>query len=92
VQYLSEIRVGQTVAVYIRVLGRSPKRLHFMEFMVNESSSALSSTMEVLCAHADLRVRRTSPFPSDLAERLDAIIEDHQRLDWEAPVCGIIRP
>ena len=92
VQYLAEVHVGHTVSVHVRLLGRSPKRLHFIEFMVNETTGMLSSTMEVLCAHADLQARRTTPFPERLAARLDEMIGEHSMLDWAPPLCGIIRP
>jgi acyl-CoA thioester hydrolase len=92
IQYFAEVRVGETVAIRGRVLGRSAKRVHFMLFMVNETTDKLAATLEVLGSHADMRVRRTSPYPDDIAARLDALIEQQAALDWDAPVCGIIAP
>jgi acyl-CoA thioester hydrolase len=92
IQYLAEVRVGETVAIYGRVLGRSAKRVHFMMFMVNETTRVLASTFEVLGSHADMRIRRTSPYPPQLAAKLDAVIVQHNALGWDAPVCGVISP
>jgi len=39
VQYFSEVKAGETVAMRIRLLGRSEKRFHFMNFMINESTN-----------------------------------------------------
>jgi acyl-CoA thioester hydrolase len=92
IRYLAEIHAGETVAVRSRLLGRSAKRIHFMHFMINETTGKLAATMEVLGAHADLAIRRTSPFPPTIANRLDAQIAAQAALDWEAPVCGVIQP
>jgi len=91
VRYLAEVRVGQSVAIHTRLLGRSAKRLHIMHFMVNESQGTLASTLEMLGGHMDLTVRRMAPFPPDIAGRLDALLAHHATLDWEAPVCGVIQ-
>lgn len=92
IQFLAEVRVGETVALRGRVLGRSAKRVHFMLFMVNESTNVLAATLEALGSHADMRVRRTSPYPPHLAANLDAVLAEHKKLNWETPVCGVISP
>jgi acyl-CoA thioester hydrolase len=63
-----------------------------MLFMVNESKGNLAATLETLGSHADIKARRTSPYPPHIAARMDAILAEHQALDWAAPVCGVIRP
>lgn len=92
IQYFAEVRVGETVAIRGRVLGRTAKRVHFMLFMVNETTDKLAATLEALGSHADMRIRRTAPYPDDLAARLDALIAEQSVLTWDAPVCGIIAP
>ena len=91
IRYLAEVRVGQTVALHIRLIGRNAGRLHFIHFMINETVGALASTMEVSSAHADLIARRTSPFPEKIAQSIDALLSRHANLDWEPPLCGVIR-
>lgn len=90
IQYLAEVRVGETVAIRTRLLDRSAKRIHFMHFMVNETAGKLASTVEALGSHADMETRRTAPFPSEISTRLDALLAGYARLDWRAPVCGVI--
>jgi len=92
INYYAEVHAGQTVAIRTRLLGRSAKRFHFMHFMINETRGVLASTMEVLGTHADLNARRASPFPPDVAAILDAKLAEYRRLDWKAPVCGVIHP
>jgi acyl-CoA thioester hydrolase len=91
-RYLAEVYVGETVAVYGRLLGLSAKRVHFMLFMVNETRRLLASTYEELSAHADMNIRKTSPFPARIALQIGALLEEHDKLEWEAPVCGVLRP
>ena len=90
INYWSEVHVGETVAVHTRLLERSAKRFHFMHFLINEATCQAAASLESLCTHADLRQRKSSPFPPAIAERLDAHLARNQRLDWQAPVCGAI--
>lgn len=92
ITYVNEVRIGETVAVHTRLLARSEKRIHFMGFLVNESTQKIAATLEALGTHADMKTRRTSPYPPQITEKLDALIAEHQKLDWEAPTCGILKP
>ncbi len=91
IQYYSEVKVGETVGIHIRLLGRTEKRFQFMVFMINESTGKLAATLESMGTHADLDARRASAMPPDIKTQLDARLEIDQKLDWEAPVCGSIR-
>ncbi len=64
--YFSEVRIGDTVVIRARILARSLKLFHYMMFMGNESQGMLSSLFECVHAHADLRARRTAPFPAQV--------------------------
>ena len=91
-RFLAEVRVGQTVTLHSRVVGRSEKRIHFMHFMVDESGENVASTMEVLATHVDLDIRRSMPFPEDIAAAIDETLSRHDALSWAAPTCGAIVP
>ena len=91
IQYFAEVRVGQTVAVHTRLIGRSDKRFQFMHFMINETTSRLASTFEALITHADLKLRLAAPMPAQIAKNLDATLSKDASLNWEAPICGAIR-
>ena len=88
--YFSEIHEGQTVALHTRILGRTDKRFHFMHFMINETTLQVASSFEALGTHADLKERRSAPFPAFIADNIDARLDQDRKLDWEAPVCGIM--
>jgi acyl-CoA thioester hydrolase len=70
------------------VIGRSDKRFHFLHFMSNDDTQKLASTSEVIGTHVDLRIRRSAPFPPNVAAAFDQLIAEHAELSWPAPVCG----
>lgn len=92
IQYLAEVRAGETVSIRSRILARSAKRVHFVHFMINETAGRLAATLEVLGAHADMTLRRITPYPAEIAEKIDVILMEQRQLCWQAPVCGVIRP
>lgn len=90
--YRSELRVGDTISTYSRVLARSVKRFHGMYFIVDETRNRLAATVEYITSSVDMRNRRTSPFPDELSRGLDLLLAKHSMLEWPAPVCGLMKP
>lgn len=90
IRYLSEVKQGDVVMVRSRVLDRSAKTIHFMHYMTRDGDETLAATIEVLAAHADLSQRKVTPFPQEILNQLDLLLEAHKQLSWEAPVCGFI--
>jgi acyl-CoA thioester hydrolase len=91
-RYWSEVNAGDTISIRARLLGRTEKRMHYMLFMTNDSLNTIAATLEVLASNADLNSRKTAPFPTLIAERIAETLDAHDRLEWDAPVCGVIRP
>lgn len=90
IQYRSEVLPGDQVAVYIRYVAHSPKRLHYVMFLVNETRGRLAATLECLNAFADLSVRRTAPWPQEAMALIAARVDAANRLDWHPPLCRAI--
>src|SRR4051812_17842445 len=88
--YRKEIRVGEHVTLRCRVLGRSEKKLHVMNFMTKENN-VLAATGEFLGAHIDMRTRRTAPFAPHISESIDRFVAELSALGWDAPVCGALQ-
>ncbi len=86
--FLSEVLPGDRVAIYVRLVGHSTKRLHYLMFMVNETTGKLASIFECVNSFADLATRKTAPFPPEIASRIAAAVAAHAGLDWPPPVCG----
>lgn len=91
-RYIAELRVGEPVRVYSRVLDRaaSQKRLHAMHFLINSEQNRLSATFEAVVANVDLRQRKMVPILPEVLSRLDEMIARHQSLGWAPPVCGVL--
>jgi acyl-CoA thioester hydrolase len=86
--FLSEVHPGEQVAVYVRLVDCSAKRFHYLMFMVNETTGKLAAIFECVNAFADLRARKTIPFPPEIAGSIREWVAKDSRLDWPAPVCG----
>lgn len=89
-RYHSELRRGDSLAVHTRVLERSAKAVHMMAFLVDEGRDRLANTLEILLVHVDLNERRSAPIPDDLGAALDDLIAASGKLDWAAPVTGVM--
>ena len=87
IRYLRELHVGDRVTAYGRFFGQDEKRMHGMVFIVNDATNVLASTIEFLSISMDLRKRKPAAIPNDVATRLEAIINAHQKLSWTVPTC-----
>ncbi len=92
VHYVSEVMPREQVAVYVRCVAWSPKRLQYVMFMVNETTGKLASIFECINAFMNAVERKTAPFPADIAERIADATAASARLDWPPPLCGAMRP
>ncbi|HEX4148212.1 MAG TPA: thioesterase family protein [Pirellulales bacterium] len=90
--YLNEVRVGEHVTLRSRLIARSEKRLHMLHFMVKDEARMMAATDEVVVAHIDMRVRRSSPFGPEVAAALDRLLAEHSALAWPPPVSGALHP
>lgn len=88
--YLAEVRVGETVAVYGRMIDRTDKLLHNKYWLVNETRNRLAATSEVLVGRADLTVRRLAAFPAEEAARLEEQLAYCSSLGWDPEPSGAI--
>ena len=90
IQYLAEVRPGETVAVYTRILSLTDKRIHLMHFMANQDTNGLAAIIESLITHANLKVRKAAPLPSEIAARFRYRLNKDQHLGWDAPISGMM--
>lgn len=90
IRYFAEILADDRVSVHIRLVGLSVKRAYFIGFLVNETREQLAASVEVVMMNVDMTARRGAPFPAQAYDELEALFEQHQQLQWEAPVCGVM--
>jgi acyl-CoA thioester hydrolase len=89
--YVHEVMVGDRLTIFSRLVAHSPKRMHYLLFMVDESSRRLAAIFECIDSFADLKLRKTGPFPAEIAARIEAGVTAGAALDWPPPVCGAMR-
>jgi acyl-CoA thioester hydrolase len=92
VHYISEVMPGERVSVYVRCVAWTPKRLHYLMFMVNETTGRLSAIFECINAFLNAIERKTAPFPPEIAAKVAEAVSYGARLNWPPPVCGAMRP
>jgi acyl-CoA thioester hydrolase len=80
VRYLREIRLGDPVQGFIRLLGFDEKRMHIFQELRHATEGWLATTSENISLHIDMSVRKVAPFPPDIAERLRAVADAHSGL------------
>lgn len=82
VHYLRELRAGDNVSVYGKMVGMSGselrKKIHVFLFMVNHKErDTVASVRESCLAFADLRTRRSSTIPDFMLQRLIELQKEH---------------
>jgi acyl-CoA thioester hydrolase len=91
VNFISEVLPGEDIVVYIRLIAYSAKRLQYVMFLVNATRRKLAATLECINAFADLTVRRTAPWPPEVAAKLAEAVESDRKLGWAPPLSGSMR-
>ena len=88
IHFVREVRPDDRLAVYLRIVGVSAKRFHYVMFLVNQSTGELASIFECVNTFVDLSRRKSAPWPDDVRSALLALLETHRAVSWPAPVCG----
>ncbi|WP_182524686.1 thioesterase family protein [Nocardioides dongkuii] len=86
--YVSELLTGDKVSVRVRLLGRSERAIHALAYLVDESRQRVAYVMEEIFLHIDMTTRKTSPWPEDVATKVDAKIAEHAKLPFEPTLSG----
>ncbi|MGQ0636074.1 MAG: thioesterase family protein [Planctomycetaceae bacterium] len=89
--YRVEVHAGDEITIRSRLLGRSERRMHIMQFMF-KADNVLAATAETVSAHIDMRIRRTSPFPPQIAEAIDRLVALHSAPGADPGVSGLLNP
>lgn len=90
IRYFGEMRVGQAFTVHNRFVGRSARAVHGMAFLLDQDKRQLACTMEAVWVHVDMRTRRSTDMPEDLAGGLDELVARSEKLDWTVPLGGVM--
>lgn len=91
-RYVREVHVDDVVAVHIRMLGRSDKALHVMQFLINKTRNELANTFESMSLSVDMATRKVVPYPPHVADLLDARLRIDRALNWAVPLASAMAP
>ncbi|GGU14819.1 thioesterase family protein [Nocardioides albus] len=86
IRYYDEVLVGHQVSGYVRILDVSPKLVHAISVVVDETTGRIANTVEFVEGHVDLTTRRTTPWPADLLKALETRLAEHRALEWSLPL------
>ena len=84
VEYLRELRPDAPYTVTTQVLAVDGKRLHQFQRMYHRDEGFLAATCEWMNLHVDLTVRRVSPWPDDVLEKILDFARKQPATDWPA--------
>jgi acyl-CoA thioester hydrolase len=77
VRYLREIHLSDPVQVAVHILEADEKRIHTFEELRHATEGWISATSENITLHVDMSIRKTAPFPPDIAARIRTIQQAH---------------
>ena len=86
--FVREVRVGDRLTVYMRIVGVSAKRFHYLMFLLNETTGEVASIFECVNTFVDLARRKSAAWPEEVRAALEELRERHGAVSWPAPVCG----
>jgi len=81
--FKSEVKINDTVSIYSRLIARSSKSLHFMQFMVNDTQHKVAATLEGLGFHVSQETKRSAPFLDNIVAEIDARLAEDHALEWD---------
>jgi acyl-CoA thioester hydrolase len=92
--FLREVRQGDTLRFEARLLDFDAKRIHFYQEMFHAAGGFCAASCESLSAHVSIATRRTAPMPQELLERLAAVKAAHGSLarPWQVGHVMSARP
>jgi acyl-CoA thioester hydrolase len=89
--FINEVTAGSQICIYTRMVARSAKMIHYLMFMVNESSGNVAAHFECVNALVDLQARKITPYPAEILNRIDAMLGEQNQLAWAPPTSGAMR-
>jgi len=89
--FINEVMADSQIAIYARMVARSAKMIHYLMFMVNESTGKVAAHFECVNALVDLQARKTTAYPGEILTRIDAMLAEQSELSWPPPISGAMR-
>ena len=91
-RYHAELSEGDRYRILARLVGHSPKKLHYLLAMENLDRGVLAATHEELALHVDLAARRSSPMPPAALAAVEALEAAQAHLPAPPDLGRVITP
>ncbi|MEQ6903823.1 thioesterase family protein [Nocardioides sp. YIM 152588] len=88
--YLHELKTGDMMSVRVRLLGRSERAGHALVYVLDDTNERVACVLEEVFLHVLVSARKTEPWPTEIAEQMDARIAEHANLPWPAETTGCL--
>lgn len=80
IHYLGELLEGEEFACELQLLDADHKRIHYCVNMKHLSKGTIAAVFEALSINVDLEQRRSTAYPDDIRQRLQALLSAHASL------------
>ena len=80
ISYLRELTITDQVRIATQILDFDSKRLHYVQMMHHANENWISCVIEIIVMHVDLRLKKSSPFPPEVLERIKIAHGAHKSL------------
>jgi acyl-CoA thioester hydrolase len=80
ISYLRELNACDHVWIATQILDFDSKRLHYVQMMHHVKEDWIACVTENIVMHVDLASKKSSPFPTDVLERIKIAHEAHKSL------------
>ena len=80
ISYLRELTVTDQVRIATQILDFDSKRLHYVQTMHHATEDWISCVPEIIVMHVDLVLKKSSPFPADVLEKIRIAHAAHKSL------------
>ena len=91
ITYNQEVVEGDIVRCTSRLVGFDEKRIHHYHEMYHAADGYLASTSEFLSLHVDLSIRRVTPMPAAILDRLGDVMAAHQNMPPSENIGRVIK-
>lgn len=78
--YRRELTIRDAVRITLQLIDFDEKRLHFYMEIRHATEGWVAATSENLALHVDIKTRKVTPFPDDIARNLAVMKAAHSRL------------
>ena len=80
IRYVQEVMEGDLLRFTYRIIDCDEKRYHYWQEMYHAEKGYLAAEAEAITLHIDMSVRKVSPFPPEIYERVRSIYDAHKHL------------